>query len=114
MKCPTCPDSTLMLADRMGIEIDFCPHCRGVWLDRGELEKLVERSVAVEFAAQPPAPDTSLPPPPPPARDRDDRDDDRYDNRYDGRYDDRDDDSYRRGKKRRKRESFLSEIFDFD
>jgi Zn-finger nucleic acid-binding protein len=87
-----------MLADRMGIEIDYCPDCRGVWLDRGELEKLVERSLAVESAAQaPPAP----PPPPPPPQ---------PDVRYDDRYDDR----YRKGKKRRKRESFLSEIFDFD
>jgi Zn-finger nucleic acid-binding protein len=110
VKCPTCPDSTLMLADRMGIEIDYCPDCRGVWLDRGELEKLVERSLAVESAAQaPPAP-----PPPPPPPQPDVRYDDRYDDRYDGGYDDRYDDRYRKGKKRRKRESFLSEIFDFD
>lgn len=44
MKCPTCPDSTLVMADRSGIEIDYCPICRGVWLDRGELDKIIERN----------------------------------------------------------------------
>ncbi len=44
MKCPTCADSTLTMADRQGIEIDYCPQCRGVWLDRGELDKLIERA----------------------------------------------------------------------
>lgn len=44
MKCPTCPDATLVLADRQGIEIDYCPQCRGIWLDRGELDKLIERA----------------------------------------------------------------------
>ena len=43
MKCPSCPDTTLALSDRQGIEIDYCPQCRGVWLDRGELDKLIER-----------------------------------------------------------------------
>lgn len=46
MKCPTCPESTLVMTDRQGVEIDYCPTCRGVWLDRGELDKLVERSVS--------------------------------------------------------------------
>ena len=41
--CPTCV-SPLVAADRQGIEIDHCPRCRGVWLDRGELEKIVERT----------------------------------------------------------------------
>lgn len=44
MKCPACPQVTLMMSDRQGIEIDYCPECRGVWLDRGELDKLIERS----------------------------------------------------------------------
>ncbi len=43
MKCPTC-DVSLVMADRNGIEIDYCPDCRGVWLDRGELDKIIERS----------------------------------------------------------------------
>ena len=55
MKCPTCPDATLVLADRQGIEIDYCPQCRGVWLDRGELDKLIERGVQSQ-PAQPTRP----------------------------------------------------------
>jgi Zn-finger nucleic acid-binding protein len=43
MKCPNCPDVTLSLAERQGVELDYCPQCRGVWLDRGELDKLIER-----------------------------------------------------------------------
>ena len=54
MKCPTCPDSTLVMTDRQGIEIDYCPQCRGVWLDRGELDKIIERGV--QAAPQRPAP----------------------------------------------------------
>ena len=47
MKCPTCSDSTLVMTDRQGLEIDYCPQCRGVWLERGELDKLIERSLAM-------------------------------------------------------------------
>lgn len=43
MKCPNC-NATLLMAEKKGVEIDYCPECRGVWLDRGELEKIVERS----------------------------------------------------------------------
>lgn len=43
MKCPNC-NVNLVMADRSGIEIDYCPDCRGVWLDRGELDKIIERS----------------------------------------------------------------------
>lgn len=45
MKCPNC-NSTLKLAERQGIEIDYCGECRGVWLDRGELDKIIERAAA--------------------------------------------------------------------
>ena len=45
MKCPVCPDVTLTMMDRQGVEIDYCPQCRGVWLDRGELDKLIELAV---------------------------------------------------------------------
>lgn len=45
MKCPNC-NETLIMADRQGVEIDYCPKCRGVWLDRGELDKIIERSQA--------------------------------------------------------------------
>ena len=44
MMCPVC-EVSLSMADRQGIEIDFCPECRGVWLDRGELDKIIERSI---------------------------------------------------------------------
>jgi uncharacterized protein len=50
MRCPHC-DEELKMADRQGIEIDYCPKCRGVWLDRGELDKIIERSA--ELAVQP-------------------------------------------------------------
>ena len=43
MKCPNC-NASLVMSDRNGIEIDYCPDCRGVWLDRGELDKIIERS----------------------------------------------------------------------
>ena len=45
MQCPVCPDTTLVMTNRESIEIDYCPKCRGVWLDRGELDKVIERSV---------------------------------------------------------------------
>jgi len=45
MKCPVCK-LDLVMAERQGIEIDYCPKCRGVWLDRGELDKIVERSTS--------------------------------------------------------------------
>ena len=44
MKCPVCKEPDLVMAERQGIEIDYCPSCRGVWLDRGELDKIVERA----------------------------------------------------------------------
>lgn len=97
MKCPVCTDVTLGISSREGIEIDHCPQCRGVWLDRGELDKIIERA----------APSLGG------GRRDDDRDRDRDRDRH--RDDDRDryrDDDYRPKKKRRG--SFLEEIFDFD
>jgi Zn-finger nucleic acid-binding protein len=93
MKCPVCPDATLAMSNRQGIEIDYCPTCRGVWLDRGELDKIIERSATEQPQAAAPAPR------PDPYRERDDRDD-----RY------RDDDYY----KKRKRRGMLGDLFDFD
>jgi Zn-finger nucleic acid-binding protein len=46
MNCPVCTNVNLVMSDRQGIEIDYCPQCRGVWLDRGELDKIIDRSVA--------------------------------------------------------------------
>ena len=85
MKCPI-DNTQLVMTDRQGVEIDYCPTCRGVWLDRGELDKIIERSVPTVDAA--------------PRHAEPRRDDGR---RYD------DDDRYR-GKRKK---SILSEIFDF-
>jgi Zn-finger nucleic acid-binding protein len=46
MKCPSC-EELLVMSDRQGVEIDYCPKCRGVWLDRGELDKIIERSSTI-------------------------------------------------------------------
>jgi uncharacterized protein len=46
MKCPNCSE-TLVMSERQGVEIDYCPKCRGVWLDRGELDKIIEKSTAI-------------------------------------------------------------------
>jgi Zn-finger nucleic acid-binding protein len=113
MRCPTCDDVTLVISSREGIEIDHCPECRGVWLDRGELDKIIERAAPSIVGAAPAAPAQERP--------RDDRDryrDDDRDRYRDDRYrDDRDryrsDDRYRYDKKKKKR-SFLEDIFDFD
>jgi len=91
MQCPICTVA-LTMADRQGIEIDYCPKCRGVWLDRGELDKIIERAAndrPVERAEPPQAYRE-------PQGHR--RDDDR---------------GYGHKPKYRKRESLLSEIFDF-
>lgn len=62
MNCPTC-SVPLVMSDRQGIEIDYCPTCRGVWLDRGELDKIIERSIAAAPPASPaPAPQMAPPP----------------------------------------------------
>jgi Zn-finger nucleic acid-binding protein len=113
----------LVITDRQGVEIDYCPQCRGVWLDRGELDKIIERSERwMNASTAAPTGKRGLPLP------ADGELDDRwYEDEPDGRrYDDRrsressrdrsyeDDRSKRSRKKRRKRESFLSELFDFD
>ena len=47
MKCPNC-EELLVMTERKGVEIDYCPKCRGVWLDKGELDKIIEKSAAAE------------------------------------------------------------------
>lgn len=44
MKCPTCKEQSLVMSERQGVEIDYCPNCRGIWLDRGELDKILDKS----------------------------------------------------------------------
>jgi Zn-finger nucleic acid-binding protein len=60
MDCPVCSNEKLVMSERQGIEIDYCPSCRGVWLDRGELDKIIEKSAAAsqpvpQAASQPPS-----------------------------------------------------------
>ena len=92
MKCPACPDTTLVMTDRQGVEIDYCPACRGIWLDRGELDKLLDRAAI----AAPPAAAVAAPAPrhthQPDFEDSDYRDGQRY--------------------QRSRKKSWLSEIFD--
>jgi len=54
MQCPT-DGTVLTMSERSGIEIDYCPTCRGVWLDRGELDKIIERSLTHQAPAPAPA-----------------------------------------------------------
>ncbi|MCK6606155.1 MAG: zf-TFIIB domain-containing protein [Ignavibacteriaceae bacterium] len=103
MKCPVC-SVELKIADRQGIEIDYCPQCRGIWLDRGELDKIIERSSA---AFAPPAQQTESRPAEYEKYERDERDYRKYEDDYKNKY--RYDDHY--GKKKKK--SFLDDIFDF-
>ena len=58
MKCPQCKDNALVMSERQGIEIDYCPECRGVWLDRGELDKIIAKSAGQQdsWPQQPQAP----------------------------------------------------------
>lgn len=112
MKCPVCKEIDLVMTERSGIEIDYCPKCRGVWLDRGELDKIIERSS--DNAPQPQSRQYEEPR-------RDNYERPRYEEKpYDSRrYDDRryydDDDYYKHGHySKHKKRSFLSDIFDFD
>ena len=107
MKCPV--DGTqLVMTERSGVEIDYCPQCRGVWLDRGELDKILERATPAVTLQEPPR---QAPP-------RDDyreprREEYREPRREEYRGDHRPhshDDDYHKKKKRR---SLLDDIFDF-
>ncbi|HZO31913.1 MAG TPA: zf-TFIIB domain-containing protein [Chloroflexota bacterium] len=117
MLCPHCK-VPLTITDRQGIEIDFCPNCRGVWLDRGELDKILDRSATMMPAqgAQPgyPPPAPGYAPQPQGGwRRHDDDDDDDDRRRYYGQpgYGQH---GYPPQGYRRKRESWLGDLFDFD
>jgi Zn-finger nucleic acid-binding protein len=105
MQCPT-DGTTLTMSERGGIEIDYCPTCRGVWLDRGELDKIIERSLT----QAPPAPAAPVAPAAP-AQQGYDRGQDRG---YERSYDDRGYDQRGQGApyRKKKKESWLSELFD--
>ncbi len=105
MNCPAC-NVELRLAERQGIEIDYCPQCRGVWLDRGELDKIIEKSMAPTMPMHNATAHGSVPPQYAQQGPYND-----YDKRRDyRRRDDDDDDDDRRG---RKRGGFLGDLFDF-
>lgn len=107
MQCPHCAGTTLVMAERQGIEIDYCPKCRGVWLDRGELDKIVERAAAAEGSAAHAAPAPATTPAPQRAAPRqpDFEDSDFRRPSHDSR----------QGQQPyRKRKSLLSDLFDFD
>jgi uncharacterized protein len=91
MKCPNC-NETLVMTERQGVEIDYCPKCRGVWLDKGELDKIIEKSTTSSTNES--------------YKQQENNQRDRY--RDD---DDDDDDNFGRG--RRNRGGFLGNLFDF-
>lgn len=96
MMCPSC-HADLVMTERQGVEIDYCPRCRGVWLDRGELDKIIERSLAYTSSAEPP---------PVPRYEED-----HYPRDWRKRHEGYNEDEYRR---RKRKGSFLEELFDFD
>ena len=109
MKCPVCKDIDLVMSERQGVEIDYCPSCRGVWLDRAELDKIIEKSATYQTNQQQTNQHQSN------SHSNYFKNDDRnsynkhnnhqqynsYDNRQQAPY-------------KKKKEGFLSEIFDFD
>ncbi|HZW26593.1 MAG TPA: zf-TFIIB domain-containing protein [Gallionella sp.] len=101
MYCPVCKTVGLVMTERQGIEIDYCPQCRGVWLDRGELDKIIERSMSVS-----PAPMVERHAPP-------------HASQHHSGHDRRDSHSHhdshdREHYKKHKREGLLANLFDFD
>ncbi|HKR15480.1 MAG TPA: zf-TFIIB domain-containing protein [Pyrinomonadaceae bacterium] len=103
MNCPVCANANLVMSERQGIEIDYCPQCRGVWLDRGELDKIIDRSVGGS-SGQRSDNETR-------GQSRDYKSSEPYrepsrehhrEGHHEGHY------------KKKKREGFLSDLFDFD
>jgi uncharacterized protein len=88
MKCPKC-NVSLLMSEKQGIEIDYCPDCRGIWLDKGELEKIIERSNSPEYNS-----------------------DNRFNRPEDDHYKHHDDHHSSHGYKYGKRRNLLSELFD--
>ena len=111
--CPVCR-TDLVMSERQGVEIDYCPRCRGVWLDRGELDKILDRSAGLDAAggAPPGAQPGAAPAGPPPGMAPGPLHDPRYGHGY--RPHDTDEfPAYGHGKHKR-RKSFLDDLFDFD
>jgi uncharacterized protein len=85
MQCPVCKEVTLVMTERQSVEVDYCPQCRGIWLDRGELDKIIERTVQAPSVSQ-----------------------GHYEEQGYG-----DDDHGDRSRGKKKRGGFLGELFDF-
>ncbi len=104
MRCPV-DETELRMTERQGIEIDYCPQCRGVWLDRGELDKMIERGSSYEdgFDERPARRGSDEPR----ERDWDEPRERDWDERREGRYE-------RPPGHRRKRKGFLGDLFEFD
>ena len=101
MKCPSC-EELLIMSERQGVEIDYCPKCRGVWLDKGELDKIIEKSAVAESSQQLKQNNEQRKQ----YNDDDDDEDEGFFNRG-GRNNNNDNPNRRRG-------GFLSNLFDFD
>ena len=109
MKCPNC-EETLVMSERQGVEIDYCPKCRGVWLDRGELDKIIERSAAY---TQTPDNDTANNQQVPPPQQQQPYRDNTYNQQqrpYGNQQHPYNDPYY----KHKKKKGFLGDFFDFD
>jgi uncharacterized protein len=129
MKCPVCSNVDLLLSQRQGVEIDYCPNCRGVWLDRGELDKIIEREQGGSMRYQSEPPHTA------PQPQYAERDAQRYSPDHHGSYEEhrdrhgkhdehhadyghheerRHEQGYEQSHGKHKKRSFLGELFDFD
>ena len=99
MKCPVCIDSSPLMSEKNGVEIDYCPECRGIWLDRGELDKIIDRARDARDGYRESERQEYR---------REERRDDRHEDRYDARCDER----ARYDKKSKKKQSPLSALGD--
>ena len=110
MKCPVCTNVDLLMSERQGVEIDYCPNCRGVWLDRGELDKIIEREqgIMARYQNEPPSPPRQTPPPPQPqyvqGHDQHYRPDHHGDREHGH--------GYEQGHGKHRKKSFFGELFD--
>ena len=103
MKCPECND-TLVMTERQGVEIDYCPKCRGVWLDKGELDKIIEKSVSSDSSRELKSND---------GKRKNQHDDDDDDDDEGGFFNRNRRDNENETGRRRKGGGFLGDLFDF-
>jgi Zn-finger nucleic acid-binding protein len=103
MHCPVCNNVNLVMSERQGIEIDYCPQCRGVWLDRGELDKIIERSIVTPPVQQ--AQSTSMRQQSTPSYNQQPQQQHQQHQQHQQSHS---------GHYKKKKEGFLSDLFDFD